>query len=86
MVSMGAGWQPSRWVDDFGADYVTAPGQVQTVTLADQSQVTLDADSATYQQNSLARLANRRDEFGVLARPAQKASSKCSSASVRANR
>ena len=46
MVSMGAGWQPSRWVDDFGADYVTAPGQVQTVTLADQSQVTLDADSA----------------------------------------
>ena len=26
MVSMGAGWQPSRWVDDFGADYVTAPG------------------------------------------------------------
>lgn len=46
MVSMGAGWQPSRWVDDFGADYVTAPGQVKTVTLADQSQVTLDADSA----------------------------------------
>lgn len=46
MVSMGAGWQPSRWVDDFGADYVTAPGQVQNVTLADQSQVTLDADSA----------------------------------------
>lgn len=27
MVSMGAGWQPSRWVDDFGADYVTAPGK-----------------------------------------------------------
>ncbi|WP_248752742.1 FecR family protein [Pseudomonas sp. MWU15-20650] len=46
MVSMGAGWQPSRWVDDFGADYVTAPGEVKTVTLADQSQVTLDADSA----------------------------------------
>ncbi|WP_460131290.1 FecR family protein [Pseudomonas sp. S1_E04] len=46
MVSMGAGWQPSRWVDDFGADYVTAPGQVKSVTLADQSQVTLDADSA----------------------------------------
>ncbi|AZF30540.1 Iron siderophore sensor protein [Pseudomonas sp. R4-35-07] len=46
MVAMGAGWQPSRWVDDFGADYVTAPGEVRTVTLADQSQVTLDADSA----------------------------------------
>lgn len=46
MVSMGAGWQPSRWVDDFGADYVTAPGQVKSVTLADLSQVTLDADSA----------------------------------------
>ena len=46
MVSMGAGWQPSRWVDDFGADYVSAPGEVKTVTLADQSQVTLDADSA----------------------------------------
>ncbi|NWA40727.1 FecR family protein [Pseudomonas reactans] len=46
MVSMGAGWQPSRWIDDFGADYVTAPGEVKTVTLVDQSQVTLDADSA----------------------------------------
>ncbi|MBM9487119.1 FecR family protein [Pseudomonas sp. ICBG1301] len=46
MVCMGAGWQPSRWVDDLGADYVTAPGEVRTVTLVDQSQVTLDADSA----------------------------------------
>jgi transmembrane sensor len=46
MVSMGLGWQPQRWADDFGADYVSAPGQVRTVTLADQSQVTLDADSA----------------------------------------
>ncbi|AZF09274.1 Iron siderophore sensor protein [Pseudomonas sp. R2-37-08W] len=46
MVAVGAGWQPSRWVDDFGADYVTAPGEVRTVTLADQSHVTLDADSA----------------------------------------
>lgn len=46
MVSMGAGWQPSRWVDDFGADYVTAPGEIKTVTLADKSQITLDADSA----------------------------------------
>jgi transmembrane sensor len=46
MLSLGAGWQPSRWVDDFGADYVTAPGEVKTVTLADQTRVTLDADSA----------------------------------------
>ncbi|CRM83774.1 sensor [Pseudomonas brenneri] len=46
MVSMGAGWQPQRWVDDLGADYVSLPGQVKTVILADQSQVTLDADSA----------------------------------------
>lgn len=46
MVSVGAGWQPQRWLDDLGADYVTAPGEIRTVTLADQSQVTLDADSA----------------------------------------
>jgi transmembrane sensor len=46
MISVGIGWQPQRWIDDFGADYVSAPGQVRTVTLADQSQVTLDADSA----------------------------------------
>ena len=46
MVSMGAGWQPSRWVDELGADYVTAPGEVKTFTLTDQSVVTLDADSA----------------------------------------
>ncbi|MBC3304764.1 FecR family protein [Pseudomonas sp. SWRI18] len=46
MIATGAGWQPSRWVDDFGADYVTAPGEVKTVTLADNSRVTLDADSA----------------------------------------
>ncbi|KAF0862991.1 FecR family protein [Pseudomonas sp. LD120] len=45
-VALGAGWQPGRWVEDLGADYVSAPGQVRTVTLADQSQVTLDADSA----------------------------------------
>jgi transmembrane sensor len=45
-VAIGAGWQPTRWVDDLGADYVSAPGQVRTVVLADDSQVTLDADSA----------------------------------------
>ena len=46
MVGVFAGWQPVRWMDDLGADYVSAPGQVRTLTLADQSQVTLDADSA----------------------------------------
>lgn len=46
MISLGAGWQPLRWADDLGADYVSAPGEIRTVTLADQSQVTLDADSA----------------------------------------
>ena len=46
MVSLGTGWQPQRWLDDLGADYVSAPGEIRTVTLADQSQVTLDADSA----------------------------------------
>lgn len=46
MISLGTGWQPQRWVDDLGADYVSAPGEIRTVTLADQSQVTLDADSA----------------------------------------
>ena len=46
MICLGAGWQPSRWMDDLGADYVSAPGEIRTVTLADQSQVTLDADSA----------------------------------------
>jgi transmembrane sensor len=46
MVSLGTGWQPQRWINDLGADYVSAPGEIRTVTLADQSQVTLDADSA----------------------------------------
>lgn len=45
-VAIGTGWQPGRWADDLGADYVSAPGQVRTVVLADESQVTLDADSA----------------------------------------
>lgn len=46
MVSLGTGWQAQRWLDDLGADHVSAPGEIRTVTLADQSQVTLDADSA----------------------------------------
>jgi transmembrane sensor len=46
MISMGAGWQPQRWLEELGADYASPPGVVKTVVLADQSQVTLDADSA----------------------------------------
>ena len=46
MVGVFAGWQPVRWLNDLGADYVSAPGQVRTLTLADQSEVTLGADSA----------------------------------------
>ncbi|WP_338584807.1 FecR family protein [Pseudomonas sp. MAG733B] len=46
MISLGSGFQPLRWIDDLGADYVSAPGEIRTVMLADKSQVTLDADSA----------------------------------------
>jgi transmembrane sensor len=46
MIATGAGWQPLRWANDLGADYVSAPGQVRSVILADQSEITLDADSA----------------------------------------
>ncbi len=46
MVSLGTGWQAQRWLDDLRADHVSTPGEVRTVTLADQSHVTLDADSA----------------------------------------
>lgn len=40
------GWQPQRWLDSMRADYVSAPGQLRQITLADQSVVLLDADSA----------------------------------------
>ena len=46
MVGVFTGWQPMRRLNDLGADYVSAPGQVRTLTLADQSEVTLGADSA----------------------------------------
>ena len=46
MVGVFAGWQPLRWFNDLGADYVSAPGQVRTLALADQTEVTLGADSA----------------------------------------
>ncbi|MFC5694783.1 FecR family protein [Pseudomonas sp. GCM10022186] len=40
------GWQPQNLLDDLGADYVSAPGEVRDVALADGSVLTLDADSA----------------------------------------
>ncbi|MGY4533518.1 transmembrane sensor [Pseudomonas sp. TE3786] len=40
------GWQPQRWVDSLRADYVSAAGQLRQITLADQSVLLLDADSA----------------------------------------
>jgi len=46
LVVWAGGWQPLRWVDDLGADWVSAPGEVRSVTLADGSSVVLDADSA----------------------------------------
>ncbi|MDH4551375.1 MULTISPECIES: FecR family protein [Pseudomonas] len=44
-VSVAGGWHPAYWLQDLQADYTTG-GQIRQVTLADQSQVTLDADSA----------------------------------------
>ncbi|MGC3892927.1 FecR family protein [Pseudomonas urmiensis] len=39
------GWQPQFWLQDMQADYTSA-GQVQQITLADQSRMSLDAGSA----------------------------------------
>lgn len=44
-VGIAGGWQPGLWLQDLQADYSSA-GQVRQVILADQSQVTLDAQSA----------------------------------------
>ncbi len=44
-VGVAGGWHPGYWLQDLQADYSSA-GQVRQVTLADQSQVTLDAGSA----------------------------------------
>ncbi|ANI32851.1 FecR domain-containing protein [Pseudomonas sp. GD03817] len=44
-VGVAGGWHPGYWLRDLQADYSSA-GQVRQVTLADQSQVTLDAGSA----------------------------------------
>ncbi|WP_070885609.1 FecR family protein [Pseudomonas sp. D2-3] len=46
LVVWAGGWQPLRWADDLGADWVSAPGEVRSVTMADGSSVVLDADSA----------------------------------------
>lgn len=45
-VALGAGWHPANWVDDLGADYVASVGELKALTLPDQSQLVLDADSA----------------------------------------
>ncbi|CAK9887560.1 MULTISPECIES: FecR family protein [Pseudomonas] len=45
-LGTAAGWHPAYWLDDLQADYVTAPGQVEEVVLADNSHMTLDAGSA----------------------------------------
>lgn len=46
MVGVGAGWHPGDWLRDLGADYVAPVGQIRQVTLADNSQLVLDADTA----------------------------------------
>ncbi|WP_449431227.1 FecR family protein [Pseudomonas putida] len=44
-LGTAGGWQPGSWLQDLQADYSSA-GQIRQVTLADQSQVLLDAGSA----------------------------------------
>ncbi len=46
LVLTGLIGRPDRWTDNLLADYATAPGQVQVVALQDNSQMTLDGDSA----------------------------------------
>ena len=46
MLGIGAGWHPADWLRDFGADYVAPVGQIRSITLADNSQLVLDADTA----------------------------------------
>jgi len=46
MLGIGGGWHPADWLRDLGADHVAAVGQVREVTLADDSQLLLDADTA----------------------------------------
>ena len=44
-LGFAAGWQPQFWLQDLRADY-TSGAQVRQVTLADRSQLTLDAGTA----------------------------------------
>ncbi|MCF1488474.1 FecR family protein [Pseudomonas sp. AA27] len=44
-LGCAAGWQPQFWLQDLRADY-TSGAQVRQVTLADHSQLTLDAGTA----------------------------------------
>ncbi|WP_296251108.1 FecR family protein [Pseudomonas sp. UBA4194] len=46
MIGVGAGWNPLEQVQDLGADYVAPVGHLRSVTLADNSEVILDANSA----------------------------------------
>jgi len=42
----GGWWQPAHWFSDLRADYVSAPGQIRELTLADGSRLVLDGDTA----------------------------------------
>ncbi|WDY58821.1 FecR family protein [Pseudomonas sp. PSKL.D1] len=44
-VGVAGGWHPINWLQDLQADF-SSGGSIRQVTLADQSEVTLDADSA----------------------------------------
>lgn len=44
-LGTAGGWHPGNWLQDLQADY-SSTGRVRQVSLADQSQVVLDADSA----------------------------------------
>lgn len=46
MLWAGGWWSPGHWLTDLSADYVSAPGEVREIALADGSRLTLDADSA----------------------------------------
>lgn len=46
MVSLGVGWHPFERIQDLGADYVTPYGQRLNLTLADGTEVSLDANTA----------------------------------------
>ena len=45
-ITLSITTRPERWLENALADYHTGPGQVQSLVLADGSEVTLDGDSA----------------------------------------